>query len=78
MNQIPRSAAAMITAHLTNLVPEFTDHYAKQAMDIVKASRGGEQGENAGKPRGKAADPHIHTLLRFVSIMLQVLCWQRT
>ncbi|KNZ54346.1 hypothetical protein VP01_2970g3 [Puccinia sorghi] len=41
------------------------DHYAKQAMDIVKASRGGEQGENAAKPRGKAADPHIHTLLRY-------------
>jgi len=41
------------------------DQYAKQAMDIVKASRGGEQGENAGKPRGKTADPHIHTLLRY-------------
>ncbi|KAI9606692.1 hypothetical protein H4Q26_006229 [Puccinia striiformis f. sp. tritici PST-130] len=39
------------------------DEFAKQAMDIVKASRGAEQSESRGKPRGKAADPHIHTLL---------------
>lgn len=41
------------------------DEHAEQALDLVKASRGGEQSESGGKPRGKAADPHIHTLLRY-------------
>ncbi|OAV89164.1 hypothetical protein PTTG_06904 [Puccinia triticina 1-1 BBBD Race 1] len=41
------------------------DEWGQQAMEIVKASRGGEQSESGGKARGKAADPHIHTLLRY-------------
>ncbi|EFP83874.2 uncharacterized protein PGTG_09587 [Puccinia graminis f. sp. tritici CRL 75-36-700-3] len=41
------------------------DEWSQQAMEIVKASRGGEQSESGGKTRGKAADPHIHTLFRY-------------
>lgn len=41
------------------------DECGKVAMDIVKASRGGESNHSGCKPRGKTADPHIHTLLRY-------------